>query len=141
MIDRRANPLALRIIAPGSRKMSFAMSRKRLEALKAEATETIAGLPVTSPMLPLPAVPCSFSHTPMAARFVRLSQLNDARAHVTVRCDGCGRRITDTAEEFPRRLPTGLDDFADMRGRLRCERPDGCGRRAVIIVGWVDIWA
>jgi hypothetical protein len=77
----------------------------------------------------------------MAARFVRLSQLDHALGRVTVRCDGCGRKITYSVEEFRRRLPANLDAFEDMRGRLRCERPEGCGRKAAVVIGWVDIWA
>lgn len=74
-------------------------------------------------------------------RFDRLSLLIDPRARVTVRCDACGRRTTYSADEFRKRLPPGLDSFEDMRRGLRCELPDGCGRKAAVIVGWIDTWA
>jgi hypothetical protein len=49
--------------------------------------------------------------------------------------------MTYCADDFRRRLPPGLDDFAEIQARLRCERPDGCGRKAAIVIGWLDIWA
>jgi hypothetical protein len=75
-------------------------------------------------------------------RYERLSQLTDPRSKVSLRCEAsdCGRKATYSADEF-REMVAGLDAFSDIKKRLRCKWPPGCGRRGCVeVIGWVDIW-